>query len=93
MAMPTTKVITAATIQIKTSAGYVDALSCSSAGTAFTLQIFDGPDQNNADIPVYGGTTAGTITTGIVIIAPIYCSKGIKIVTGGTPGELDVQWH
>jgi hypothetical protein len=91
--MPTTKVITSATIQIKTSAGYVDALSCSNAGTSWTLQIFDGPDQNNADQPIYGGTTAGTITTGILVMAPLYCSKGIKVVTSGTAGELDVQWH
>lgn len=91
--MPTTKVITSATIQIKTSSGYIDSLSVPAAGTSWTLQLFDGPDQNNADIPVYGGTTAGTITTGLVINAPLYFSKGIKVVTSGTAGELDIQWH
>jgi hypothetical protein len=91
--MPFTKITSSTTTQIKTMAGYIDSLSCSSAGTSWTLQIFDGPDPNNADIAVYGGSTAGTITTGIAVFAPLYCSKGIKIVTSGTAGELDVQWH
>jgi len=91
--MPSTKITTSATFQIKTSSGYIDALSVPAAGTSWTLQLFDGPDQNNADISVYGGTTAGTMTTGLVIFAPLYFSKGIKVVTSGTAGELDIQWH
>jgi hypothetical protein len=91
--MPVTKITSSATIQVKNGAGYIDALSVSNAGTSWTLQIFDGPDQNNSDQPIYGGTTPGTITIGLIVLTPIYCSKGIKIITSGTAGELDVQWH
>jgi hypothetical protein len=92
--MPITKITTSATFQLKDKAGYIRNLSCSNAGTSWTLQLFDGPDGlGNADLPMYGGTSPGTITTGLLTIQPIYFSKGIKVVTAGaSPGELDVDW-
>ena len=91
--MPVTKITANGTYQIKTQAGYIDNLSVANAGTTWTLQLFDGPDQVNADQPIYGGTTAGTLTVGLVVTNPLFFGKGIKAVLSGTAGELDIQWH
>ena len=91
--MAVTKITANGTYIIKPSSGYIDNLSVANAGTTWTLQLFDGPDQNNADQTIYGGAAGGTLTTGLVVTNPLYFSKGIKAVLAGTAGELDIQWH
>jgi hypothetical protein len=92
--MPVTKIVSSTTTQIKSSAGYIKNLSVANAGTNWTLQLLDGPDPlGNSDMTVYGGTTAGAITVGLVVTNPLYFSKGIKVITSGTAGELDIDWY
>lgn len=93
--MPITKIITSGTFNLKSMAGYVTALSVPAAGTSWTLQMFDvGANPPSNTQPIYGGSTAATITTGLTVVAPIYFGNGIQIITAGaSPGELDIQWE
>ena len=75
--MPITKIITSTTTQVKVGAGYIRNISVPNAGTNWTMQLFDGPSGtvNNAgtlnpDIGNFGGTSAGTLTTGTLTIQP-----------------------
>jgi hypothetical protein len=92
--MPITKITTSGTFNLKSMAGYITAISVPAAGTSWTLQMFDvGPNPASDTQPVYGGSTAGTITVNLGIINPIYFGNGIQVVTAGaSPGEIDIQW-
>lgn len=83
------------TYYLKDSPGYITAISVPNAGSAWTLQLFDGPGRNNTSVsnPVYGGSGGGAITTSLSIIFPLYFGNGIKVVLAGTTaGEVDIQW-
>ena len=90
--MAITKITANGTVNAKLSApGYIRSISCPQAGSAWTLQINDGPDQNGNVVALYGATP-GTITTGLALFEPVYFSHGVQIVTAGTtPGELDID--
>jgi hypothetical protein len=91
--MPITAITTSATFQLKTSAGYIQAIIVAAPGTTWTLKIQDGPDVNGNFTPVLGGTTALTMTAGAIPITwPLQCSKGIQVITSGTAGEVDIEW-
>jgi hypothetical protein len=90
--MPITKITANGTYQLKTQAGYVRALSVPNAGTSWTLQMFDGPNQTGGLISNYGGTSAGTLTVNTGLLTPQYFGTGIQLVLAGTAGELDVDW-
>jgi len=96
--MPVTKITANGTYQLKTFPGYITAISVPSAGSAWTLQLFDtpgiAPGGSAQSQPIYGGTTAGAITTGLAITAPLYFGNSIQaILAGTTPGEIDIQWY
>lgn len=90
--MPLSRIASNGTFNLKaTSGGYVRAISCPNAGTSWTLQINDGPDQTGTVVAIYGATP-GTVTTSIGLLSPLYFSKGLQVVTSGTAGELDIDW-
>lgn len=92
--MPVTKITANGTYNLKSMAGYVTSLSVPNAGTAWTLQMFDvGANPPNNSQPIYGGTSAGTLTVNTGVLAPIYFGNGIQLVLAGTAGELDVGWN
>jgi len=69
--------------------GFIRAISCPNAGTTWTLQINDGPRADGTTGPLFG---TSTLTTGIALLAPLYFSHGVQIVTtGASPGELDLD--
>lgn len=97
--MPITRITTSATTQLKNGPGRINAISCPNAGTTWALTINDGPTlgpgsggtgAGNAFLPIGG---AAVLTTGIVVIYPIFFNGGCQIVTSGaSPGELDIDW-
>ena len=89
--MAVTTLTTAGTFNLKQGTGRVLGLSCPVAGTAFTLQINDGPNSAGAVVTKYG-VTPSTLTTGILIFDPIIFRDGLQVVLAGTPGELDIDW-
>lgn len=92
--MPITKIITSGTFNLKSMAGYVNAISVPNAGTGWTLQMFDvGANPASNSQTVFGGAAGGAITTNLGILNPIYFGNGIQIITAGaSPGEMDIQW-
>lgn len=87
--MAITRITSSGTFNIKNSLpGYIRSISCPNAGTSWTLTINDGPDSGGNTSTLYG---TGTLTTGIALLAPLYFSHGVQIVTSGTPGELDLD--
>jgi len=89
--MPITKITTSTTTQIKTSAGYIQAISVPQAGTSWTLQLNDGPNPAGNVTTIYGATPA-TITTSLGVLAPLYFTQGLQVVTSGTAGEIEIEW-
>lgn len=84
------------TYYLKDNPGYITSISVPNAGSAWTLQLFDGPGKFNNAVynPIYGGSAGGAITTGLSLTAPLYFGNGIKIVLAGTTaGEIDIQWE
>ena len=86
------RVTTSGTFNLKlSSAGFIRAISCPAAGTTWLLTINDGPNPAGTVTALYGATPA-TVTTGLVLLAPLYFNTGLQIVTSGaTPGELDID--
>lgn len=92
--MAFTKITTNGTFNLKSMPGYIRGLSVPNAGTSWTLQLFDvGANPAGNSQPVFGGTSAGAITTNLGLLEPLFFGNGIQVVTAGTtPGELDVDW-
>jgi hypothetical protein len=82
------------TFQVKTGAGYLNGVYVAAAGTTWTLQVKDGPDQNGNTKTMLGGTAVTVPTSGTELInQPLYFGQGLQfILSGATPGELDISF-
>jgi hypothetical protein len=91
--MPITSITTSATFQLKTGAGYVQAIIVAAPGTTWTLKLQDGPDTGGNFTTILGGTTPLTMTAGAIPITwPLQFTRGLQVITSGTAGEVDIEW-
>ena len=95
--MPAKVINAAGTFNLKQGTGRVYSIYCASVGTAFTIQLNDGPDSAGNVQKKYGALAAGiTPASGTYVLAPemnpIVFRDGIQAVTQGTPGEYTVDY-
>lgn len=94
--MPTTKITTSTTTQIKAAGlpGKLLGIFISAPGTTWTIQVNDGPNPAGAVVPMLGATpfTIPAVATSFPSF-PMDFSNGLQVVTAGaTPGEIEVVW-
>ena len=93
--MPLTIIANKATTQIKTGSGTLQAILISNAGTAWTLQINDGPNSTNGFTAMVGSTafTVPAVGTNLIPV-PLTFTNGLQVVTAGTTaGEMTFVWQ
>jgi len=93
--MPTKIISTATTTNLKQGPGRIYSIFCASVGTAFTIQVKDGPDSaGNTQTKLGASAVTGTSNTYLLNPSqqPLIFRDGIQIVTAGTPGEYDIEY-
>ena len=93
--MPVTVIANKATTQIKNGAGVLQAVVVANPGTAWTLQINDGPNLSAGVTAILGATPLTVPAVGTdVLPAPMPFSYGLQVVTAGTTaGEMELVWY
>lgn len=93
--MPVTVIANKATTQIKNGAGVLQAIVVSGAGSAWTLQVNDGPNLAGNVTAILGATPLTVPAIGTLVLpSPMPFSQGLQVVTAGTTaGELEFVWY
>jgi len=89
-----THITTAATTTVTSTTCYISTIvvSCSNAGTSYTLRIQDKAGTPKILVPTTTLTVPSTGAPNVSLLwdEPIIMTSGIDIITGGTPGVVDV---
>lgn len=94
--MPVSVIANKATTQLKFGAGVLQQIIIAGAGSAWTLQVNDGPiGATNSVNPIIGTTPITVPAVGTLLLpTPMPFTNGLQIVTAGTTaGELEIQWY
>lgn len=92
--MPVTVIANKATTQIKNGAGLLQAVIIANAGTSWTMQLNDGPNQAGSVVAILGATPLTVPAVGTNLLPqPLPFTNGLQIVTAGTTaGEMSLVW-
>lgn len=84
----------AGTVQLKLGGGRVYSLVGVSVGTAYTIQLKDGPDPSGNTNTIFGQNAAVPAVAGLQYLnnyQPITFINGLQAVVTGTPGEFEIE--
>jgi len=93
--VPTKAISAAGTFNLKQGTGRIYSVFCASVGTAFTIQIKDGPDSAGNAQTKLGAAAITPPAVGFLLNPseqPLIFRDGIQIVTAGTPGEYEIEY-
>ena len=92
--MQYTNLTNKATNLVKGSAGFLQGFTFASAGSSWTLQIFDSANVASPSTPICGATAITVPAAGTQVVLNVHFSNGLVFLTGGTTaGELVAEWY